>query len=144
MSDSVSPSWGRTAMRAFTFTPSVPSATKSLPITPSSMASTSIVALSVSISAMTSPEVTLSPSFFSHLESVPSSIVGERAGIRILIGIKFPPRSQQDVGVERGCIRLRLGLRKIGAIGDDIADILVDRFQIVLGGPVLPDEAQAH
>jgi hypothetical protein len=31
----------------------------------------------------------LSPSFFSHLLSVPSSIVGDRAGIRISIGMMF-------------------------------------------------------
>jgi hypothetical protein len=54
---------------------------------PSSTASTSIVALSVSISAMTSPAATLSPSFFSHLARLPSSIVGDSAGIRISIGI---------------------------------------------------------
>src|SRR3546814_17298268 len=56
----------------------------------SSTASTSIVALSVSISAMTSPELTSSPSLTSHLASLPSVIVGERAGIRILTGIFLP------------------------------------------------------
>ena len=54
---------------------------------PSSTASTSMVALSVSISAMTSPAVTLSPSFLSHLASLPSVMVGDSAGIRILVGI---------------------------------------------------------
>ncbi len=54
---------------------------------PSSTASTSIVALSVSISAITSPDLTLSPSFFSHLARLPFSIVGDSAGIRMLIGI---------------------------------------------------------
>jgi hypothetical protein len=33
------------------------------------------------------PEVTVSPSFTSHLASVPSSMVGERAGIFSSIGI---------------------------------------------------------
>src|SRR3546814_8217203 len=56
----------------------------------SSDLSSSIVALSVSISAMTSPELTSSPSLTSHLASLPSVIVGERAGIRILTGIFLP------------------------------------------------------
>ena len=47
----VSPSSSRTAMTALTFTPSAPSGTTIWPILPSSTASTSMVALSVSISA---------------------------------------------------------------------------------------------
>ena len=46
-----------------------------------------MVALSVSISARMSPDATLSPSFTSHLASVPSSIVGERAGILSSMGM---------------------------------------------------------
>src|SRR3954471_12600374 len=46
-----------------------------------------MVALSVSISAITSPGFTFSPSFFSHLARLPFSIVGESAGIRMLIGM---------------------------------------------------------
>ena len=61
-----------------------------LPKIPSSTASNSMVALSVSISASTSPEETGSPSFFSHLASVPSVIVGDRAGIRIWIAMARP------------------------------------------------------
>src|SRR5204862_2273807 len=49
----VSPSSRRMAMTAFTFTPSAPSGTMILPIVPSSTASTSMVALSVSISQIT-------------------------------------------------------------------------------------------
>jgi len=56
--------------------------------TPSSIASTSMVALSVSISASTSPGLTLSPSAFSHFASLPCSIVGERAGIRMSVGME--------------------------------------------------------
>ena len=41
-----------------------------------------MVALSVSISAITSPALTVSPTFTCHLASVPSSMVGESAGIR--------------------------------------------------------------
>ena len=51
------------------------------------MASTSMVALSVSISHSTSPAATASPSLFSHLTNVPSVMVGERAGIRTWIGM---------------------------------------------------------
>src|ERR1700731_686856 len=54
---------------------------------PSSTASYSMVALSVSISAMTSPVLTASPSFLSHLERLPFSIVGDSAGMRMLMGI---------------------------------------------------------
>jgi len=41
-----------------------------------------LVALSVSISAITSPDFTWSPSFFSHLERLPFSMVGDSAGIK--------------------------------------------------------------
>jgi len=54
---------------------------------PSSTASNSIVALSVSISARISPDFTESPSLTSHLASLPSSIVGESAGMRICVDI---------------------------------------------------------
>src|SRR6218665_300285 len=84
-SAALSPSVSSTAITALTFTFSVPSATMILPILPSSTASTSIVALSVSISAMTSPEETLSPSLTCHLASLPSSIVGESAGMVMLM-----------------------------------------------------------
>ncbi len=83
----LSPSAISVAMTVPTFTLSVPSATRIFPITPSSTASNSIVALSVSISAIRSPDLTVSPSFTSHFASVPSSIVGERAGILISTGI---------------------------------------------------------
>ena len=76
-----------------TFTPSVPSVTRIFPTRPSSAASNSIVALSVSISAITWPDATLSPSLTSHFASVPSSIVGDRAGIRICVGISGPPQA---------------------------------------------------
>jgi hypothetical protein len=85
-----SPSAASTAMTVFTFTPSVPSATLMAATVPSSTASTSMVALSVSISAMMSPDDTSSPSFTSHLASLPSSMVGDRAGIRISVGIGQP------------------------------------------------------
>ena len=82
-----SPSPAKTAMISLTGTSCVPSGTRIFAIVPSSTASTSIVALSVSISAITSPDLTLSPSFLSHLARFPFSIVGDSAGIKMLIGI---------------------------------------------------------
>src|SRR5512143_3139507 len=73
------------AMGWFTGTWSVPSGSSSFSIRPSSTASTSMVALSVSISAMTSPDLTISPSFTCHLASLPTSMVGESCGMRISI-----------------------------------------------------------
>mmetsp|Transcript_64907 Transcript_64907/g.130484 ORF Transcript_64907/g.130484 Transcript_64907/m.130484 type:complete len:235 (+) Transcript_64907:927-1631(+) len=57
-----------------------PACTRILATTPGSWASNPIVALSVSISAMTSPAPKLSPSFTFHDAIVPASMVGERAG----------------------------------------------------------------
>src|SRR5512147_1823887 len=75
------------AMGWFTGTWSVPSATSSFSIRPSSTASTSMVALSVSISAMMSPDLTSSPSLTCHLASLPTSMVGESCGMRISVVI---------------------------------------------------------
>ena len=119
MSAALSPSSSSTAIGVLTFTASVPSATRILPITPSSTASNSIVALSVSISAITSPERTSSPSLTSHLASVPSSIVGDRAGMRISVGIFDPPLSaataagrgyfcQEEAASQRPSISVRI------------------------------------
>ena len=87
--DASSPSSARIAIAVPTFTPSVPSAIRIFAMTPSSTASNSIVALSVSISAMMSLDFTASPSLTSHLASVPSSIVGDNAGILISIDMRF-------------------------------------------------------
>src|SRR5438552_12577898 len=57
--------------------------------TPSSTASTSIVALSVSISARTSPALTVSPSLLTQRAILPSVIVGESAGISTSLVIPF-------------------------------------------------------
>ena len=81
ISEESSPSSNKMAIISFTLMPVDPSGTIIFPITPSSTASNSIVALSVSISAITSPLSTVSPSLTNHFASVPSSIVGERAGI---------------------------------------------------------------
>ena len=52
-----------------------------------------MVALSVSISAMMSPDCTRSPSRTCHLVRVPSSMVGDNAGIRISVGMAQAFRS---------------------------------------------------
>src|SRR5690554_1703056 len=59
----------------------VPSSTSCFSSTPLSNASRSMVALSVSISAITSPFSTWSPTFFSQRASSPSSMVSESLGI---------------------------------------------------------------
>ena len=82
-----SPSSASTAMSDWTGTSCVPSGTTILASVPSSTASYSIVALSVSISAMTSPGLTLSPSFLNHFARLPFSMVGDSAGMRILTGM---------------------------------------------------------
>ncbi len=79
------------AIGVLTFTFSAPSGTSNSSTTPSSTASTSMVALSVSISAITSPDATLSPGFTCHLARVPSSMVGDRAGIRTSTLIRRRP-----------------------------------------------------
>ena len=58
-----------------------PSLTRNRCRMPSSNASISMVALSVSTSAMTSPTRTLSPSFFFHFRRVPSVMVSASLGI---------------------------------------------------------------
>src|SRR5205823_1636045 len=64
-----------------------PSGTAIFATVPSSYAVISIVALSVSTSAITSPEATLSPSLTFHLMMVPASIVSERRGMVMEMGM---------------------------------------------------------
>ena len=64
-----------------------PSFAMSLATVPGSKASNSCVALSVSTSAITSPGLICSFSFFSHFTSVPSVMVSESFGMVISIGI---------------------------------------------------------
>src|SRR5579872_6607643 len=89
-SAALSPSARMVAIGVLTATSAVPSGIRILPSVPSSVASYSIVALSVSISAITSPDLIVSPSFLSHLTRLPFSIVGDSAGMRILAGIALP------------------------------------------------------
>ena len=75
--------------------PSVPQDTQQVKVPPviSSTVSCPVLALaarpemSVSISAITSPAETLSPSFLCHLARLPSVMVGDRAGIVTLTDI---------------------------------------------------------
>src|SRR5690606_25230592 len=140
-----SPSPTSAAIGVLTLTPSVPSATNSFATVPLSTDSTSMVALSVSISASTSPGLTVSPSLTSHFESVPSSMVGDSAGIRISIGIWLSGEEVTiacgcrlgrgvDVGPELGRIGLRLGGSEIGGFGDDGADLGLDGLELLLAG----------
>src|SRR5262249_28046790 len=85
-------------------------------ITPSSMASYSIVALSVSISAMTSPALTASPSFLSHLARLPFSIVGDSAGMRMLVGMSAHRAGFAGVGRP-----LHPGLEHTAHLVDDLS-----------------------
>ena len=59
----------------------VPAATKIFARYPSSYISKSTVALSVTISAITSPGDSLSPSYFNHFIKFPLSMVGDNLGI---------------------------------------------------------------
>ena len=64
-----------------------PSAMRRLSRTPSSKASKSIVALSVSTSASTSPGDIFSPSFFRHFRRTPIFIVSDSCGISRIVAI---------------------------------------------------------
>lgn len=81
-----SPSPASTAMMVPTAT-ALPSSTASLAMVPSSKDWSSIVALSVSMSAITSPEETASPSLTYHFTTVPCSIVSDKRGMVISIGM---------------------------------------------------------
>ena len=83
LADSVEPP-SRVAMGSPTFT-TPPSGMRISVSVPSSKASISIVALSVSTSAMTSPMEILSPVFLCHLTSVPSSMVSLNLGMVICV-----------------------------------------------------------
>src|SRR5258707_1188320 len=133
-----SPSARMVAIGVLTATSLVPSGTRIFPSTPSSIASTSMVALSVSISAMTSPGFTGSPSCFSHLARLPFSIVGDKAGIKTWMGMGLlepGARLLHDVGIELGRIRLGVVGGELRCLIDDGAQLGVDLLQLVFGRP---------
>src|SRR5437588_7911811 len=133
--------------------------------TPSSTASTSIVALSVSISASTSPALTVSPSLLTQRAILPSVIVGDSAGISTSAAIPFlgaslaaasagtrPPLTcaarvlsfGQHVRPQLAWIRLRAVLRELRRLDDDVSRPLLDLLQLVLVGPMILDQPLAQ
>src|SRR3954468_15665460 len=98
-------------------------------MTPSSMDSYSIVALSVSISAIASPALTGSPSFLSHLARLPFSIVGESAGMRMLTGMADLRASTDCAGGAGIGRRIHFGVVK----GSNPFDDLVFRQRTLAG-----------
>src|SRR6266853_249693 len=140
-SEALSPSARMVAIGVLTATSAVPSGIRILPSVPSSVASASIVALSVSISAITSPDLIGSPSFFSHFERLPFSMVGDSAGISTWIGMVAPEihsagwkkarRSAIDVGVKFGRIGFGVVLREVGGGVDDFPHLGVDGLQFL-------------
>src|SRR5882757_7469361 len=147
--DASSPSARIIAIGVLTATSLVPSGTRILPSVPSSTASTSMVALSVSISAITSPDLTGSPSFLSHLARLPFSIVGDNAGIKISVGMNGLSHggngaaargrkcSAVDVGVKLGGVGLGLVGSELRRLVDDRAYLGVELLERVLVHPLL-------
>jgi hypothetical protein len=130
------------AMAEFTARLSVPSSTRILVIVPSSTASTSMVALSVSISAITSPASTASPSFFSHATACPPSWWGrERASKSSHPSQRASTRISVQSSLSSGSGR---GLRELGGIGDDGLHLVVDRLEIFASSIAAFQQDLAH
>src|SRR5215469_6545199 len=125
-----------TAIGVLTATCSVPSGTTIRASTPSSTASNSIVALSVSISARTSPALTGSPSLFSQRAILPSVIVGDSAGIRTSVAMACPGclGFGQHVGPQLGRIGLWAVLRELRRFDDDVPDLGLEFCHLALAG----------
>src|SRR5438309_58293 len=93
--------------------------------TPAPKASISTSALSVSISATMSPLWTRSPSFRSHLMTLPVSMASESLGITTLVtAMSVSPRSCESLCGSRGC--RRPSCRSAPVRGADFADRLGD------------------
>ncbi len=86
-----------------------PSAMRILATVPSSKDCSSIVALSVSMSASASPVSTVSPGLTFHLRTVPDSIVSDKRGMVISIGIGKTSLVQPIVFITAATIRSLLG-----------------------------------
>src|SRR5580704_7705695 len=156
-----SPSARIMAIGVLTATSLVPSGTRIFPNVPSSTASTSMVALSVSISAITSPDLTVSPSFLSHLARLPFSIVGDRAGINTSVGMAahiglFGTRleltrrraeyraSPIDVGIKFCRIGFGVMGGEFGRLVDHRADRGVDLLQFVFAHQFAVEKTLAY
>src|SRR5712671_4911849 len=146
-----------TAIGVLTATWSVPSGITIFASTPSSTASTSIVALSVSISASTSPARTGSPTFLTQRAILPSVIVGDSAGISTSLAIPSsaspadlcPPYAHrsgfgQHIRPQLAWIGLRAVLRELRRFCNDVAGAFFDLLQLVLPGTVLVEQALAQ
>src|SRR5438445_13360942 len=151
-----SPFSAMTAIGVLTATWSVPSGITIFASTPSSTASTSIVALSVSISASTSPACTGSPTFLTQRAILPSVIVGDSAGISTSLAIyssasladpgpPTPSRSGSGLGqhIRPQLARIGFGavLRKLRRFDDNIARPLFDLLQLILAGGILVEQS---
>src|SRR5271170_3672005 len=77
---------------------------------PESKASRSIVALSVSTSARTSPDLTVSPSFLINFTSVPSVIEGLSRGMRMSLAIRVS--GERFAGFQFDKLRGKLVMRQ--------------------------------
>src|SRR5262245_36096000 len=126
-----------------------PSGTRILPMVPWSIASTSMVALSVSISAITSPDLTASPSFLSHFARFPFSMVGDNAGISTCVGMAAVTefhnlRLLVDVGVEFSRIRLWIVNGVVGRLVHNRADFAIDLLQAFFVRRPLLQHSAAH
>jgi hypothetical protein len=114
----------------------LPAAMESSPMVPSSKVCSSIVALSVSMSAMTWPDLTLSPGLTCHLTMVPTSMVSERRGMVMLVGMggsRYPngqiaklPNCQIAKWSDRGFSDLAGGFWVGAGFGQDGADDFFD------------------
>src|SRR6516162_7924822 len=131
-----SPLAATTAIGVLTATCSVPSGITILASTPSSIASTSIVALSVSISASTSPALTGSPSLFSQRAILPSVMVGDRAGIRTSVAMARPGCLGFGQHVGPQVVRIGLGavLCELRRFGNDVPNLGLKFSQLALAG----------
>src|SRR4029078_696523 len=142
-----SPSPRMTAMGVLTATSAVPSGTRIFPSVPWSAASTSIVALSVSISAITSPDLIVSPSFLSHLARLPFSIVGDSAGMRTSVGMGrycFPDNKLAiNVSVKLRYVRFGVMGGELRRLVDHITHFAVYFLERVLAGEFLLQDSLA-
>src|SRR5215207_10003767 len=96
----------------------LPASTRSLRTTPLADDSTSTVALSVSISASTSPLLTFSPSFFTQRTSTPSCISKPSLGMEIVSDIiSRPPSPPQQYQAPAGGLPAQAcGCREAGLL----------------------------
>ncbi len=101
----------------------VPSARTCFLRTPSPRATSSMIALSVSTSASTSPCLTASPSFLTHFARRPSSIVGLRASMKTFVAMmsvgrrRAAGRSARPGGVQSRYMTLRTAATVLGTSG---------------------------